>query len=60
MNSVETSRLKKEIQDVLRSPDDDTTKASVIMTLIQGHDNRLLKYIGAQISVVLDLAKNEL
>lgn len=57
MDSVEKTRLEKDIMNVLKTPAGNKEKLQVIMTIIKGHDNNLLNKVGNQIGVVLDMNK---
>ncbi|WP_181388803.1 hypothetical protein [Limosilactobacillus reuteri] len=57
MDSVEKTRLEKDIMSVLKTPAGNKEKLQVIMTIIKGHDNNLLNKVGNQIGVVLDMNK---
>lgn len=57
MDSVERTRLEKDIMSVLKTPAGNKEKLQAIMTIIKGHDNNLLNKVGNQIGVVLDMNK---
>ena len=57
MDSVERTRLEKDIMSVLKTPAGNKEKLQAIMTIIKGHDNNLLNKLGNQIGVVLDMNK---
>lgn len=55
MDSVEKSKLEKEISSVLNTSAENKEKLLMIMTLIKGHDINLINRIGNQIGNVLDM-----
>lgn len=59
MDSVQKTRLEKDIMNVLKTPAGNKEKLQVIMTIIKGHDNDLLNKVGNQIGVVLDMNKQK-